>query len=184
MLQYRQLQKTSHSKASYQHNTSANPDNILKTQETTTPYRESFKTPHLSPSITSKLKNCKSKLTELACKMPSGLLILHVPSNLEESAQFVRLARKGFGRKVIFLHPNGEFYKVPQYTNLKGHERDCGPQTAPVFVSTPMTIRILPWTNLWGLQGAAKRTCEGGCCGELSIDPFHPYKSKLSPDIC
>ena len=69
--------------------------------------------------------------------MPSGLLILHVPPNPKESPQFVRLARKGIGgMKVVFLHPNGGLYKVPQYTDLKGHQRDCGPQTAPVFVST------------------------------------------------
>ena len=139
MIQYRELKKSSQIKTTYQHNTSANPNNILQTQETTTSSHKPFKKPHLPLSITSKLRNLKSKFTELACKMPSGLLILHVPSNPKESPQFVRLGRKGIGRKVIFLHPNGEYYKVPQYTDLQGHERDCGPQTAPVFVSTPTT---------------------------------------------
>ena len=149
MIQYQQLKKSSQIKTAYQHNTSANPTNILKTKETTITYRESSKQSHLALSITSKLRNLKFKFTELACKMPSGLLILHVPSNPKESPQFVRLGRKGIGRKVIFLHPNGEYYKVPQYTDLQGHERDCGPQTAPVFVSIPtITGAYAPKTGL------------------------------------
>ena len=52
---------------------------------------------------------------------------------------------------VVFLHPNGQLYKFPHYSELEGYKRDCGPQTAPVM-------------------GGAKRTCEGGCCAWFTID--------------
>ena len=108
---------------------------------------------HLPSAITTKFNKLKSRLLDLNpwCKMPTGLLVLHVPSNPRESPQFVRLARKGIGMSVVFLHPNGQLYKVPHYSDLKGYERDCGPQTAPVM-------------------GGAQRTCEGGCCAWFTVD--------------
>lgn len=83
--------------------------------------------------------------------MPSGLVVLYVPSDPKEAPHFVRLARKGIGMTVVFLHPNGQLYKLPHYADLKRYERDCGPQT-------------------WPVMGGAKRTCEGGCCAWFAVD--------------
>ena len=188
LMQYHQLKKSSQSKTTYQHNTSLTPDNILKTQKATTAYHKSSKQLHLTLSITSKLQTIKSKFTKPACRMPSGLLILHVPSNPEEAPQFVRLGRKGISRKVFFLHPNGEYYKVPQYTGLMGHERDCGPQTAPQFVSPRMINGVYALSTglglICGTYRAALREHAWVVAVVSILELLLPYKSKLTQDVC
>ncbi|CAF9907450.1 MAG: hypothetical protein HETSPECPRED_007131 [Heterodermia speciosa] len=125
---------------------------VSKRENTTTNQAKLPRRPQIPASFYSKYHQLKSRLAGLnPYKMPSGLVILYVPSNPKETPQFVRLARKGIGMNVVFLHPNGQLYKIPHYADLKGYVRDCGPQTAPVM-------------------GGGKRTCEGGCCAWFTID--------------
>ena len=134
---------------------------VYKKEKTTTNDSKLYHRPHIPTSIYSKYHKLKSRLAGLnPYKMPTGLVILYVPSNPKEAPHFVRLARKGISRAVVFLHPNGQLYKVPHYCDLKGYERDCGPQTAPVM-------------------GGAKRTCEGGCCAWFMIDAEDDGKNVL-----
>lgn len=132
------------------------------------PFRES----KLYTKVSSKVSSTVHKVTDRITKknatpkvvMPS-IHILYVSADPDKGPQFVRLARKGFTRTVVFTHPKGETYKLPSSTLLKGYnalyefpnyalfqgyERDCGPATAPVFGGT--------------------RACEGGCCGWFSTD--------------
>ena len=63
-----------------------------------------FRRPDFS-SYSSQFHKLKSRLAKLrSCEMPSGLLILYVPSNPAEAPQFVRVARKGI-RVSSFLCP-------------------------------------------------------------------------------
>jgi len=116
------------------------------------PLKESRLCTAISTHVSSTIHKVASKLHKIRehQKMPPALHVLYIPPDPAEAPQFVRLARKGLGRTVVFLHPNGELYKLPSYVLLKGYERNCGPLTAPVF--------------------GGKRACEGGCCGWFSTE--------------
>jgi len=116
------------------------------------PLKESRLCTAISTHVSSTIHKVASKLHKIRehQKMPPALHVLYIPPDPAEAPQFVRLARKGLGRTVVFLHPNGELYKLPSYALLKGYERDCGPLTTPVF--------------------GGKRACEGGCCGWFSTE--------------
>ena len=133
--------------------TADQPSSIInKKEKTTKNHSKTPHRPHIPTSFYSKYQQLKSRLAGLnPYKMPSGIVILYVPSDPKETPQFVRVARKGIGMTAVFLHPNGRLYKIPRYADLRGYERDCGPQTTPVM-------------------GGAKRTCEGGCCAWFTVD--------------
>ncbi|KAL8797793.1 MAG: hypothetical protein Q9195_000145 [Heterodermia aff. obscurata] len=152
LIQHQQLKRSTCANLAQTSTTYPSSSIVNKKDKTVTNQSKLPHRPHIPASFYSKYHRFRSRLAALnPYKMPSGLVILYVPSNPRETPQFLRLARKGIGRTVVFLHPNGQLYKIPHYADLKGYERDCGPQTAPVM-------------------GGSKRTCEGGCCAWFTID--------------